>query len=55
MFRFPPNPSVNFIKRLVGLPGDHIEVRDNHVYVNGQPVPSVLAAQRFNDGCYQNF
>ena len=32
VFRFPPNPSVNFIKRLVGLPGDHVEVRDNHLY-----------------------
>jgi signal peptidase I len=55
VFRFPPNPSVNFIKRLVGLPGDHVEVRDNHVYINGQPVPSVLDPQRFSDGCYQNF
>jgi signal peptidase I len=55
VFRYPPNPSVNFIKRLIGLPGDHVEVRDNHVYVNGQPVPAVIAAQHFNDGCYMNF
>ena len=55
VFRYPPNPKVNFIKRLVGLPGDHVEVRDNHVYVNGQPVQAKVAAQRFNDGCYVNF
>ena len=55
VFRYPPNPSVNFIKRLVGLPGDHVEVRDNHVYINGQPPSSVLAKERFNDGCYVNF
>jgi signal peptidase I len=55
VFRSPPNPSVNFIKRLVGLPGDHVEVRDNHVYVNGQPVQAVLAKERYNDGCYVNF
>ena len=55
VFRYPPNPSVNFIKRLVGLPGDHVEVRDNHIYVNGQPVPAVAGKQRFSDGCYINF
>ena len=32
------DPSINYIKRLVGLPGDHVEVRDNHIYVNGQPL-----------------
>ena len=36
VFRYPPNPSVNYIKRLVGLPGDRIEVRDDHLVVNGQ-------------------
>jgi signal peptidase I len=55
VFRYPPNPSVNFIKRLVGLPGDHVEVRDNHIYVNGQPVPTVPGKERFSDGCYINF
>ncbi len=55
VFRYPPNPSVNFIKRLVGLPGDHVEVRDNHIYVNGQPVESQPSKERFSDGCYVNF
>ncbi len=55
VFRFPPNPSVNFIKRLVGLPGDHVEVRDNHIYINGQPAPAVPGKERFSDGCYINF
>ena len=39
VFRYPRDPSINYIKRLVGLPGDHVEVRDDHIYVNGQPVP----------------
>jgi len=39
VFRLPTNPSIDFIKRLVGLPGDHIVVRDNHVYINGRPAP----------------
>jgi signal peptidase I len=51
VFRWPVDPSVNFIKRLVGLPGDHVEVRDNHITVNGKPVVDVDAG-KYNDGCY---
>lgn len=39
VFRFPPNPDVDYIKRLVGLPGDHIQVRDGILYINGTAVP----------------
>jgi signal peptidase I len=39
VFRKPSDPSTNYIKRLVGLPGDHIEVRGRQVFVNDQPVP----------------
>jgi signal peptidase I len=35
VFRLPSDPSTNYIKRLVGLPGDHIVVREKRVYVNG--------------------
>jgi signal peptidase I len=35
VFRLPADPSINFIKRLVGLPGDHVLVRDNQVFING--------------------
>lgn len=38
VFRKPSDPSMNYIKRLVGLPGDHIEVRGRQVYVNDQPM-----------------
>jgi signal peptidase I len=51
VFRYPPDPRVNYIKRLVGLPGDRIEVRDDHLVVNGE----VIAQQpdgTFADGCY---
>jgi signal peptidase I len=41
VFRFPPNPEVDYIKRLVGLPGDHIQVREGVLYVNGTAVPKV--------------
>ena len=39
VFRQPDNPDTNFIKRLVGLPGDRIEYRDKQLYINGEPVP----------------
>src|ERR1700761_4576759 len=54
VFRFPLDPSVNYIKRLVGLPGDHVEVRNDRITVNGTPVPFKIVAP-FNDGCYVNF
>jgi len=38
VFRLPADPSVNFIKRLIGLPGDHVVVRDNEIFINGARV-----------------
>lgn len=42
VFRFPEEPSVNFIKRVVGLPGDHIRYEGKQLYVNGEPVVKTL-------------
>ncbi|RJS92052.1 signal peptidase I [Salinisphaera sp. Q1T1-3] len=39
VFRYPKNPKVDYIKRIVGLPGDQITYRDEQLYVNGKPVP----------------
>lgn len=39
VFRYPPNPSVDYIKRIVGLPGDKVAYADKSLTVNGQPVP----------------
>jgi signal peptidase I len=41
VFRYPVDTSINFIKRLVGLPGDTISYRDKQLYVNGEPVQKV--------------
>ncbi len=38
VFRYPKDPSVDYIKRVVGLPGDRIGYMQKQVYVNGQPV-----------------
>ena len=41
VFRYPVDPGINFIKRMVGLPGDTITYRFKQLYVNGEPVKSV--------------
>jgi signal peptidase I len=54
VFRYPRDPRTNFIKRLVGLPGDHVQVHDNLITINGKAVPFYVGTQRYNDGCYVN-
>ena len=54
VFRYPPDPSINYIKRLVGLPGDRIEVHDDHLVVNGQTI-ALDEKGLYTDGCYFNF
>jgi signal peptidase I len=36
VFHFPRDPKEEYIKRIIGLPGDEVEVKNNAVYVNGQ-------------------
>ncbi len=36
VFRYPRRPEINYIKRLIGVPGDHIVYKNKHVYVNGK-------------------
>ena len=35
IFRFPRDPSRDFVKRVIGVPGDRVEIRRGQVYVNG--------------------
>jgi signal peptidase I len=50
VFHFPLDPSRRFIKRIVGLPGDVIQVEGGHVYVNGQVLhePYIAAPPRYS-------
>ncbi len=39
VFRYPKDERLNYIKRLIGLPGDRITYRNNQLYVNGELMP----------------
>ena len=43
-FVYPCNPNVDYVKRVVALAGDTVEVRCNVLYVNGEPTPATLVA-----------
>ena len=43
VFRFPNEPSVDYIKRIIGVPGDRIYYRDKTIYINGKAVPHMPA------------
>lgn len=39
VFRWPVNPRLDYIKRLVGLPGDRVRYQNKTLFINGEPVP----------------
>lgn len=39
VFHFPKDPSIDYIKRVVGVPGDEVSFRDQRIYLNGVAVP----------------
>lgn len=45
VFRYPQKPTVNFIKRVVGLPGDEIRYESKRIFINGELVEQDYVAQ----------
>ncbi|HEU4635135.1 MAG TPA: signal peptidase I [Edaphobacter sp.] len=46
VFHFPVDPTISLVKRVVGIPGDHIRLRAGHVYVNGLKLDEPYAIYR---------
>jgi signal peptidase I len=53
VFWFPKDRSKSFIKRVVGVPGDAVEIRQGIVYVNGSRIPEPYLPPEFQD--YRSF
>jgi signal peptidase I len=45
VFRWPANPAYNFIKRVIGVPGDHIRYIDKVLYINGKKITQTFVKQ----------
>jgi signal peptidase I len=39
VFKYPPDRTTDYVKRVVGLPGDHVQLRAGRLYINDQLVP----------------
>ena len=50
VFHYPPDPSIDYIKRVVGLPGDKILYQDKQLYINGQKLDMTY----LNDYTYES-
>jgi signal peptidase I len=49
VFRYPQDPSTDYIKRVVGLPGDEVSFRGQQLYINGQAAPLTPAGEFYDD------
>src|SRR3989339_870845 len=49
LFHFPPNPSVIFVKRVIGLPGDHIVYKNKILYINGRQMKQKTIGKAYDD------
>jgi signal peptidase I len=50
VFWYPLDRSKSFIKRIVGLPGETVEIRSGRVYVNGKELPDQFVPASYLDG-----
>jgi len=49
VFRYPPKPSLDYIKRVIGVPGDEVAYLNKQLTINGQPVTKAPRADFFEE------
>jgi len=55
VFRYPPQPSLDYIKRVVGVPGDEVAYLNKRLTINGQPVDEQRVADFFDPDAMRYF
>lgn len=55
VFRYPPKPSLDYIKRVVGIPGDEVAYLNKRLTINGQPVPTASVPEFFDEDTMRYF
>lgn len=48
VLHWPTNPKVQFVKRVIGVPGDHISYVNKLLYINGHPIPQTFISNEFD-------
>jgi signal peptidase I len=49
VFRYPPKPSLDYIKRVVGVPGDEVAYLNKKLTINGKPAPKAVMPDFFDE------
>jgi signal peptidase I len=55
VFRYPPKPSLDYIKRVVGVPGDEVAYLNKRLTINGKPVPKASLPEFFDEDVMRYF